>query len=165
MSTIITTPKARIHPDDRAFIYERDENRCLVCLDDNSDLLTIDHIVPLAKGGRNHVSNYQTLCRKCNVKKGSEYIDYRWHDEPPLEISPTTFALPKINRIPKKVYNKRWARDIADCTPPKAKEYKYGYSGSEVSYRYPEIHTAVACATPKYYDKTNFHVIESSDWP
>ncbi len=37
-----------------------------------SDLLfTKDHILAKARGGKNHVSNYQTMCTKCNNKKGS----------------------------------------------------------------------------------------------
>ena len=34
-------------------------------------LMTKDHIVPKSKGGRNHMSNYQTMCAECNDRKGS----------------------------------------------------------------------------------------------
>lgn len=34
-------------------------------------MLTKDHIHPVAKRGKNHIDNYQPLCIKCNVKKGS----------------------------------------------------------------------------------------------
>lgn len=38
--------------------------------------VVIDHIIPLAKGGRNHISNCTACCRKCNSKK-SDIIDGR----------------------------------------------------------------------------------------
>ena len=34
-----------------------------------SDDLTVDHIVPLARGGKSSPSNLQTLCRSCNSAK------------------------------------------------------------------------------------------------
>lgn len=39
--------------------------------------LTIDHIVPLARGGSDDLSNKQLLCEKCNQNKGCEIVDYR----------------------------------------------------------------------------------------
>lgn len=38
--------------------------------------VVIDHIMPLAKGGRNHVSNCTACCRKCNSEK-SDIVDHR----------------------------------------------------------------------------------------
>ena len=35
-------------------------------------LMTKDHIVPQAKGGRDRLSNYQTLCQECNKKKADK---------------------------------------------------------------------------------------------
>ena len=35
-------------------------------------LFTKDHITPRSKGGKNHISNYQTMCSKCN--EGKEII-------------------------------------------------------------------------------------------
>ena len=32
-------------------------------------LMTKDHIIPKSKGGKNGLSNYQTMCTKCNAKK------------------------------------------------------------------------------------------------
>lgn len=34
-------------------------------------MLTKDHIIPKACGGQNHMSNYQVLCQKCNIRKGN----------------------------------------------------------------------------------------------
>jgi 5-methylcytosine-specific restriction endonuclease McrA len=36
------------------------------------DDLTIDHIVPVALGGRSDVDNLQVLCRSCNSRKGAK---------------------------------------------------------------------------------------------
>lgn len=64
-----------VRPEDRAYIYARDSQKCLRCGD--SDNLTIDHILPRALGGKDMRSNYQTLCLGCNVAKGATYADYR----------------------------------------------------------------------------------------
>ncbi|MBU9714109.1 HNH endonuclease [Evansella tamaricis] len=56
-------------------IFFRDRGRCVLCNKDLSKLLSLqnyknfDHIVPLALGGMNDVSNIQLLCSKCNLEK------------------------------------------------------------------------------------------------
>jgi 5-methylcytosine-specific restriction endonuclease McrA len=40
-------------------------------------IMHIDHIVPLAKGGKNELDNLQLLCGKCNLKKGAKDTGYR----------------------------------------------------------------------------------------
>ena len=37
--------------------------------DGKETLFTKDHIIPASKGGRNVLSNYQTMCERCNTKK------------------------------------------------------------------------------------------------
>ena len=56
----------------RFFIYERDKYRCRRCgASGQRANLEIDHIVPIAKGGKSNPENLQTLCRSCNKSKGS----------------------------------------------------------------------------------------------
>jgi len=53
----------------------RYEFRCLCCKEKKP--LTVDHVVPLAKGGTNEITNIQPLCISCNCSKGTKTIDYR----------------------------------------------------------------------------------------
>jgi 5-methylcytosine-specific restriction endonuclease McrA len=48
---------------------------CLNCGETHD--LTIDHIIPLAKGGGSEFLNIQCLCRVCNSNKGVAKTDYR----------------------------------------------------------------------------------------
>jgi hypothetical protein len=58
-------------------VYFRDRGLCVLCQRDLTGIVNIwsednfDHIVPLAAGGLNDVSNIQLLCRECNSKKSA----------------------------------------------------------------------------------------------
>ncbi|OJK06527.1 hypothetical protein BRY75_14200 [Acinetobacter baumannii] len=66
-----TKPKSRktLPKKIRQSVFERDNFTCLYC-ESTSDL-TIDHIVPVSRGGGDEVENLQTLCRVCNARKGT----------------------------------------------------------------------------------------------
>lgn len=51
-------------------------NKCLCC-GRNDVRLTLDHVIPMKKGGSNTIENVQPLCKSCNSKKGIKIIDYR----------------------------------------------------------------------------------------
>lgn len=51
----------------RAELLERDGHRCQECAATND--LTIDHIMPITKGGTDELDNLRILCRPCNSRK------------------------------------------------------------------------------------------------
>jgi 5-methylcytosine-specific restriction endonuclease McrA len=52
----------------RQNIFKRDNNECQYC--GTRKDLTIDHVIPRAKGGKDTWINLVTACKKCNAKKG-----------------------------------------------------------------------------------------------
>jgi hypothetical protein len=60
----------------REKIKVRDGYTCRICQNSNANeenlLLEIDHIIPLSKGGKTTEENLQTLCWKCNRRKGAK---------------------------------------------------------------------------------------------
>lgn len=53
----------------RTAVFERDAYRCQLC--GTWTDLTIDHIIPVARGGGDDLDNLQTLRRPCNSSKGA----------------------------------------------------------------------------------------------
>ncbi len=60
----------------RRNIFERDEQRCQYCGHRFSKQdLTIDHVMPRSRGGRDTWENLVLACLRCNLKKGSRTPD------------------------------------------------------------------------------------------
>lgn len=51
------------------------EGCCLAC--GKEAALTVDHILPVSKGGTSYLTNLQPLCGSCNSGKKDRHIDYR----------------------------------------------------------------------------------------
>lgn len=53
-------------------VLKRDNYKCQICGRTQKDgvKLHVDHIIPIAKGGKTELDNLQTLCQDCNLGKG-----------------------------------------------------------------------------------------------
>jgi 5-methylcytosine-specific restriction enzyme A len=73
------TPRIPIPLEVRKYVFERDRYSCQSCgKNQTQSKLTVDHIIALAQGGTNDLSNLQTLCSICNGHKYNKH-DFRFH--------------------------------------------------------------------------------------
>jgi len=59
-----------LKPKHKKAVLERDKYRCTSCSSHKN--LCVDHKTPVSRGGDNHESNLQALCRSCNGRKGNK---------------------------------------------------------------------------------------------
>ena len=65
----------------RKVIYKNQGGKCAFCgkelqvndYTSQNNYLTLDHILPVSRGGSNGLKNLQGLCRQCNCKKQDDY--------------------------------------------------------------------------------------------
>ena len=56
----------------RALIYKRDDYECQYC--GSKKDLTLDHVIPRSKGGKDTWENLVACCNTCNLKKGDKLL-------------------------------------------------------------------------------------------
>ncbi len=56
-----------------AKLRERQRDRCAICARSISQAFHVDHIMPLALGGKHEALNVQLLCPTCNVRKQAKH--------------------------------------------------------------------------------------------
>lgn len=57
---------------DRQIVYERDEGICGICKESvDRDDFHIDHVIPLARGGKHSYADVQVAHPVCNSRKGA----------------------------------------------------------------------------------------------
>lgn len=71
-------PSKWINKKRRARIYERDSWRCVYCErsagSTEKELLSLDHVKPVVRGGSNAVTNLVTACKSCNSARGDRSL-------------------------------------------------------------------------------------------
>ncbi len=60
-----------INPSDWIELKIRHGNKCFYCGEDGK--LSLDHFVPIAKGGEHKISNIVPACLRCNSRKKDKY--------------------------------------------------------------------------------------------
>lgn len=81
-------------PLTRKNIYKRDQYTCVYCGDGDKGNLTLDHVIPRAKGGTDAWDNLVTCCSKCNSEKADLSIE-EWGRENPNPRRPHSLMLMK----------------------------------------------------------------------
>jgi 5-methylcytosine-specific restriction endonuclease McrA len=82
--SVAPTPRTPLPAWMKRAVRLRAGDKCQMCgvsAEAPGVIMHIDHIVPLAKGGKNELDNLQLLCGKCNLKKGAKntgYRDFTW---------------------------------------------------------------------------------------
>lgn len=82
--------EAHVETFDRVEIFERDCWVCRICghpVDREANFpeprsASLDHIVPVSRGGKHERANAQTACLYCNVRKGTSLEVEQWRTEP-----------------------------------------------------------------------------------
>ena len=87
-------------PLTRSNIYKRDGYKCVYCGNGTKSALTLDHVVPQSKGGRDSWENLVTACQPCNGEKANLTIE-EWGKKDPSPKRPHFLMLLKnIKYIP-----------------------------------------------------------------
>lgn len=84
----------------RTRIYKRDNHECVYC--GSKKQLTLDHVIPKSRGGRNEWTNLVTCCFKCNLKKGNRTPE---EAKMTMNIKPYVPSLLNENGLLNKVWN------------------------------------------------------------
>jgi len=71
-------------------IYRRDNHTCVYC--GSTRNLTLDHVIPKSRGGKNEWTNLVTSCSRCNLKKAD-----RTPDEARMKMKHQPFAPSLVN--------------------------------------------------------------------
>lgn len=68
--------EGKFTPAEWRSLLDKYEHKCLWC-GKTGGKLTVDHVLPVSKGGTNYIDNIQPLCDHCNKSKNARIIDFR----------------------------------------------------------------------------------------
>lgn len=72
LTKFVRVPYGRSVPLTRNAVFARDGHRCQYC---DGPAESIDHVVPRSRGGQHVWENVVAACRRCNLRKGSRFLE------------------------------------------------------------------------------------------
>lgn len=87
-------------PLTRKNVFRRDNHQCVYCESGDKSKLTLDHVVPQSRGGKDTWNNLVTCCYDCNQAKADLSVE-EWGKPEPRPLRPHYLMLIKeIHDIP-----------------------------------------------------------------
>ena len=68
--------------DEKRTMLKRTDGKCARCgkeLHVGTKDCTVEHIIPLSKGGKNEPTNLICMCKSCNLEKGNDIVEPSWY--------------------------------------------------------------------------------------
>ncbi len=87
-------------PLTRENVYRRDNYECVYCGCSNQKILTLDHVIPQSKGGKDTWDNLVTACRPCNAEKADLTLDEYGKEIPSPKRPHYLMLLKSITHVP-----------------------------------------------------------------
>lgn len=97
----INSPYIKV-PLSRINIYKRDNYECVYCgREGDKRSLTLDHVIPKSRGGRDTWENLVTSCKRCNQEKANLTLEEFGKEIPEPKRPHYLMLLKKVKYIPK----------------------------------------------------------------
>lgn len=88
-------------PLSRENIYKRDNYECVYCGCSNVRILTLDHVIPQSKGGKDTWENLVTACKVCNSEKADLTLEEYGKEIPEPKRPHYLMLMKTVTDIPK----------------------------------------------------------------
>lgn len=85
-------------PPSRENIYKRDNYECVYCGSNKN--LTLDHVIPQSKGGKDSWDNLVTACRTCNSEKADLTLEEYGKEIPEPKRPHYLMLMKSVDEIP-----------------------------------------------------------------
>ena len=88
-------------PLSRENVYKRDNYECVYCGCSLTKYLTLDHVIPQSKGGKDTWDNLVTACRTCNSEKSDLTLEEFGKEIPEPKRPHYLMLMRSVTEIPK----------------------------------------------------------------